>query len=90
MLAAFVRWRVSLRPRRRGDVSVTELAIDDPLFGDDAPVCAQTELAPGASTTTSTASYEVTQADLGAGSVYDTATGTAPDGRTSPTPMTRP
>ena len=63
-----------------GAVTVTDLAVDDPKTG---PVnCPVTTLAPGA-TTTCTADYVITQADVDAGTVDNTATATAvgPDGR---------
>ena len=76
-----------------GNVTVRDLVVDDVQAApagalDAAPVCAATTLAP-TEVTTCTATYTVTQADLDAGSVEDTATatGTPPSGDpvTSPT-----
>ncbi|MCP4085547.1 MAG: DUF11 domain-containing protein, partial [Actinomycetia bacterium] len=57
-----------------GDVSLATLTIDDPLTGGAA--CLATALAPGASTTCS-ASYQITQANVDAGAVSNTATASA-------------
>ena len=62
-----------------GAVTLTDVAVDDPKTG---PVgCPTATLAPGASTTC-TATYPITQADVDAGSVDNTAraAGSAPDG----------
>ena len=80
--------RVTRRARRSptrflvtntGNVTLTGVTVDDPLVG---PVsCPVTTLAPGASTTC-TATYTLTQADVDAGTVDNTATvtGTPPTG----------
>ncbi len=62
-----------------GNVTLTGVTVDDPLVG--AVSCPVTTLAPGASTTC-TASYTLTQADVDAGTVDNlaTATGTPPTG----------
>ena len=62
-----------------GNVTLTGVAVDDPLVGPVA--CPVDTLAPRASTTC-TASYTVTQADIDAGQVVNTATatGTPPEG----------
>ena len=59
-----------------GSVPLTGVAVNDPLPGMSAPVCAQANLAPGANTTC-TASRTVTNADAVAGQVQNTATATA-------------
>ncbi len=64
-----------------GAQDLTDVAVTDPLVG---PVtCSPTDLVPGAAVTC-TASYTITQADVDAGSVINTATssGTTPDGGT--------
>ncbi|WP_426564988.1 DUF7507 domain-containing protein [Angustibacter sp. McL0619] len=71
-----------------GNVTVGALAVADPMFtGADAATCAVTTLAPTAQTTC-TARHTVTQADLDAGSVQNTATarGTEPAGGTITSP----
>jgi uncharacterized repeat protein (TIGR01451 family) len=64
-----------------GNVTLTGLAVSDPLPGLSAVDCPVSSLAPGAATTC-TASYTVTQADVDAGSIVNTAvaTGTPPTG----------
>ncbi len=63
-----------------GNVTVSSLVIADPMFG-GAVSCVTRTLAPNA-TTTCTARHTITQADLDAGSIQNTATaqGTAPNG----------
>ncbi len=67
-----------------GNVTLTGVAITDAKVG--AITCPQTTLAPGAATTC-TKSYVITQADVDAGVVNNTAsvTGTPPTGVTAPT-----
>ena len=64
-----------------GDVTLHEITVSDPLVGLSAISGYATTLAPGASTT-GTASYVVTQADVDRGSIVNTATvaGTPPVG----------
>src|SRR5262249_53700082 len=54
-----------------GDVTLTGIAVDDPKVG--AVTCPQTTLQPGQATTC-TGTYTITQADVNAGSVDNTAT----------------
>ena len=56
-----------------GNVTLDPVSVDDPLVG--AVSCPVSSLAPGASTTCS-ATYVLTQADVDAGSVTNTATAT--------------
>ncbi|MGW4111205.1 DUF7507 domain-containing protein [Actinosynnema sp. NPDC004786] len=57
-----------------GNVTLTGVAVDDPRVG---PVtCPSTTLAPGASTTCTAPPYPLTQADVDAGAVDNTATAT--------------
>ena len=59
-----------------GAVTLTDVTVADPKTG---PVsCPTATLAPGASTTC-TADYTITQADVDSGTVNNTATGTAND-----------
>jgi len=69
-----------------GNVTVTGLRIDDPQL-DAAAVCVATTLAPGASTTC-TGTHTLTQADVDAGTVINTATATGdlPGGGTTTSP----
>ncbi|WP_051191688.1 DUF7507 domain-containing protein [Microbacterium luticocti] len=77
-----------------GNVTLHDVAIDDMEFsGSGAPsaiVCPQTELAPGAQTTC-TAEYTLTQADVDAGLLSNTATasGTPPTGDRVVSPPSR-
>lgn len=71
-----------------GDIAVNNVAIDDTGFTGTGPLsavtCPVTSLAPQASTTC-TASYQVTQADVDAGTLSNTATVSGlPDGSTTP------
>ena len=70
-----------------GNVTLTSVGVTDPKVGTVS--CPLTTLAPGASTTC-TATYALTQADVNAGVVNNTATatGTPPAGVTAPTPAT--
>ncbi|MCE9622287.1 MAG: DUF11 domain-containing protein [Actinomycetia bacterium] len=64
-----------------GNVTLTSVAVTDPLPGLSVVSCPVSTLAPAA-TTTCTASYTVTLADMNAGSIVNTATtsGTPPSG----------
>ena len=64
-----------------GNVTLTSVHVTDPMPGLSAITCPATTLAPGASTTC-TATYTTTQADLDRGSIANTATasGTPPTG----------
>ena len=70
-----------------GDVTLTEVAVNDPILDAPGAICPVTTLAPGASTTC-TGSYTVQQADVEAGDVYNVATagGTPPGSPTNPNP----
>ena len=61
--------------RNTGSVTVTSVAVSDAKAG--AVSCPVTTLAPGASTTCTSAAYTITQADVDAGVVSNTATSTA-------------
>ncbi|MDR7191786.1 DUF7507 domain-containing protein, partial [Luteimonas terrae] len=69
-----------------GNVTITDIAIDDAQL-DTAAVCPATTLAPGASTTC-TGVHTITQAEVDAGEVRNTATatGTPPGGGTTTSP----
>ncbi len=74
-----IRWEFELT--NSGNVTLTDLAVDDPLAG--AVTCPAGPLAAGASTTcTADDPYVITQADVDAGSVVNvaTATGERPGG----------
>ncbi|WP_164519589.1 DUF7507 domain-containing protein [Nocardioides ferulae] len=65
-----------------GNVKLTSLAVSDTKVG---PVtCPVTQLAAGASTTCTAAAYTLTQADVDAGKVVNTATATAKDPKDRP------
>ena len=70
-----------------GNTTLTNVAVSDPLVGLSAVTCPLTTLAAGA-TTTCNATYVVTQGDIDAGSLVNTATatGTAPPGVAAPLP----
>lgn len=65
-----------------GNVTLDNIDVADPLPGMPPITCPPGQLAPGASTTCSTVVYTITQADLDAGQVVNTATGqgTPPSG----------
>jgi uncharacterized repeat protein (TIGR01451 family) len=60
------------------------VAVNDPLFANPTVICPAGPLAPGASVTCTSRTYTLTQADIDAGQVVNTATatGTAPGGAT--------
>ncbi|MBZ5738024.1 DUF7507 domain-containing protein [Nocardioides mangrovi] len=64
-----------------GTVTLTAVGLTDPKLGGTI-TCAATTLAPGANTTCTSTTYTLTQADVDAGTVQNTATttGTAPSG----------
>ena len=66
-----------------GSVTLTQISVDDPQPGLSQVNCAATSLAGGASTTC-TATYPITQADLDAGLVTNTATASGQPGGGSP------
>ena len=79
-----------------GTTTLTTVGVDDPTAG--AVTCPATTLARGASETCTSATYAITQADVDAGVVSNTATATAsdPEGHTvisaastTDTPVTR-
>jgi uncharacterized repeat protein (TIGR01451 family) len=76
-----------------GNVTLTAVAVTDPMAGLSAISCARTSLAPGASETC-TATYTTTQADVNAGGITNTGTasGTPPTGPavTAVSPLTVP
>lgn len=65
-----------------GNVTLNNITVGDPLPGMPPITCPPGQLAPGASTPCSTVVYTITQADLDAGQVVNTATGqgTPPSG----------
>ncbi|AKC86182.1 hypothetical protein WQ53_04735 [Pseudoxanthomonas suwonensis] len=74
-----------------GDVTLSDVAVTDPLPGLSAVTCPATTLAPGTGMTC-TASYTVTAADVDAGNVHNSATasGTPPATPGNPTPSPVP
>ncbi len=69
-----------------GTVTLTSLAISDPLVG--TVTCPVTTLAPGASTTCTAAPYPLTQANVDAGTVVNNATASAQSPTGSPVSAT--
>lgn len=71
----------SFTVKNEGNVTLTGIKINDPKIPAPGPSCAVTTLAPGASTTCSGV-YKITQGDIDAGEVQNsaTATGTSPTG----------
>jgi len=65
-----------------GDVTLTEVAVNDPLAG--AVTCPSGPLTPGATVTCTAAAYTITAADVEAGSVKNTATASATDPKGNP------
>jgi uncharacterized repeat protein (TIGR01451 family) len=76
-----VTW--SLLVTNTGSVTLTSVAVNDPTAG--TVTCPTTTLAPGAATTCTTAAHGITQADVDAGTLTNTATasGRAPTGTTT-------
>ena len=72
----------SFTVKNTGAVALDPVTVTDPLFADPSVACPAGPLAPGASITCSTKTYTLTQADVDAGTVDNTATatGTAPSG----------
>lgn len=68
-----------------GNVPLTDVAIDDPMLAALEIPCAQTTLAPGASTDCGAVTYTVTDGDEAAGAVVNTATATGNDPDGDPT-----
>jgi len=75
----------TLMAKNTGNVTLTNVVISDPMLSDSA-LATVTSLAPGASYE-KTVQYTVTQADILAGTIVNTATatGTPPEGLTPPT-----
>ncbi|MBA8880913.1 DUF7507 domain-containing protein [Phyllobacterium myrsinacearum] len=78
----------SFRVENTGNVTLTTIGVNDSKLT-TAPVCAVTILAPGANTTC-TGTYTITQVDINAGKVDNsaTSTGTSPTGPVTSTPST--
>jgi len=78
----------SFRVTNNGNVDLTDVVVDDPTLGVSGLVCAATLAVGDHADCTTTATHEVTQADLIAGKVTNTATatGTTPPGVTPPDP----
>ena len=72
----------SFTVKNTGAVALDPVTVTDPLFADPSVTCPAGPLAPGASITCSSKTYTLTQADVDAGTVDNTATatGTAPSG----------
>jgi len=72
----------AFRITNTGNVTLTEVRLDDDLLGLDDLTCGTAELAPGQTTGCTSAPYVLTQADLEAHRVHNVAsvTGTAPGG----------
>ncbi|MEC9053472.1 MAG: DUF11 domain-containing protein, partial [Actinomycetota bacterium] len=74
----------SFTVKNTGNATLNPVTVHDPLFGGASPnvTCPAGALAPGASVTCSSKTYTLTQADVDAGTVDNTATatGTAPSG----------
>jgi uncharacterized repeat protein (TIGR01451 family) len=70
-----------------GNVTLTEIEVDDPKAGE--VTCPSTTLAPGASTTCTAEPYTVTEADIDAGVVRNTAVASGQPPGTAP-PVTTP
>jgi uncharacterized repeat protein (TIGR01451 family) len=68
----------SYKVTNTGNVSMTDVKVTDPMPGLSAITCQSTTLAPAASTTC-TATYTTTQADMARGSVKNVATATGVD-----------
>ena len=79
----------TLAARNTGNTTLTNIAISDTFFNPDLS-CTIASLDPGISNATCTGAYTVTQADVDAGSITNTAnaTATAPAGVTAPAPKT--
>lgn len=65
-----------------GNTTISGVMVNDPLLGANAVTCSTTTLAPAASTTCTAPAYVVTQGDVDAGTVANSATvsGTPPSG----------
>ncbi|MGL4176473.1 MAG: DUF7507 domain-containing protein [Dermatophilaceae bacterium] len=70
-----IRWTFTMT--NSGTTTVSSVAVNDPLAGSVS--CAASSLAPGASTTCTAAAYAITQADVDAGQVVNTATASGRD-----------
>ncbi|WP_435257224.1 beta strand repeat-containing protein [Thioclava sp. FR2] len=83
--------RFGLTVTNTGNVTLTNVVVNDPLLVTPGPVCTIATLAPGASDSSCLdgRSYSVTQTDIDNGSVQNTATvsATPPVGVTSPAPL---
>ena len=79
----------SFSVKNTGNVTLTNVAVSDPFFDPDL-TCAVASLAPGATDSTCSANYTVTQADVDAGSITNTASASAvpPSGVAAPAAKT--